>query len=212
MKSRIKSLLASSLSAAALAVLSAGALAAAETPAAKPDPAKGQQLAASCAGCHAQDGTRGLPTFPNIQGQHPEYVVKQLVEFKGGKRQNPIMSGMAAGLSEDDMKHIAAFYATKTAKPGVAKNKDTVALGEKIFRGGIAAKQVPACAGCHGPAGAGMPAQYPRIGSQHGEYLEAQLMAFRTGARGNNAPMMAIAAKMNDLEIKAVADYVAGLH
>lgn len=212
MKSRIKSLLASSLSAAALAALSAGALAAAGAPATKPDPAKGQQLAAACGACHTQDGTRGLPTFPIIQGQHPEYVVKQLVEFKGGKRQNPIMTGMSAGLSEDDMKHIAAFYATKTAKPGAAKSKDTVALGEKIFRGGIAAKQVPACAGCHGPAGAGMPAQYPRIGGQHVEYLEAQLLAFRTGARGNSAPMMAIAAKMNDLEIKAVADYVAGLH
>jgi cytochrome c553 len=120
---------------------------------------------------------------------------------------------MAASIaSEEDMKQIAAFYASKSAKPGFAQNKDTVALGEKIYRGGIASKQVPACAGCHSPNGAGIPAQYPRIGGQHSDYAEAQLLSFRSGARANSAQMMGIASKLNDAEIKAVADYVAGLH
>lgn len=211
MKSRTLSLAVSILSATLLALLSAGAFAAAEAPAFKPDPVKGQQLAAGCAACHTQDGSRGAPTFPILQGQHPEYLVKQLAEFKAGKRKNAIMNGMAASLAENDMQQIAAFYAGKSAKPGFAKNKDTLRLGEQIYRGGILAKQVPACAGCHSPNGAGMPAQYPRIGSQHGDYLEAQLQAFRAGTRANSAPMAAIAAKLSDLEIKAVADYVAGL-
>jgi cytochrome c553 len=177
----------------------------------KPDPVKGQQLATPCGACHTQDGTRGLPANPILQGQHPEYIVKQLTEFKAGKRKNAIMSGMAAALSEEDMKQIAAFYASKSAKPGFAKSKETVSLGEQIYRGGIASRQVPACAGCHSPNGAGIPAQYPRIGGQHSDYAEAQLLAFRSGARANSAQMMAIAGKLNDREIKAVADYVTGL-
>ena len=118
---------------------------------------------------------------------------------------------MASTLSEADMKNVAAFYASKPAKPGFAKNKDTVLLGEKIYRGGIADRNVPACAGCHAPTGAGMPAQYPRLGGQHGDYTEAQLVAFRSGARANSAQMTAIAARMSDKEIKAVSDYIAGL-
>jgi cytochrome c553 len=203
------------LAASALALLSAGSASAAAEPAApfKADPAKGQQLAAACAACHTQDGSRGLPANPILQGQHAEYLVKQLTEFKGGKRKNAVMTGMAATIaSEEDMKHIAAFYASKSAKPGFAKDKATVALGEKIYRGGIASKQVPACAGCHSPNGAGIPAQYPRIGGQHADYAEAQLLSFRSGARANSAQMMGIASKLNDAEIKAVADYVAGLH
>jgi cytochrome c553 len=202
------------LAASAFALLAAGPASASEAPAPfKADVAKGQQLAAACAACHSQDGSRGLPANPILQGQHAEYLVKQLTEFKAGKRKNPVMSGMAATIaSEEDMKHIAAFYASKSAKPGFAKSKDTVALGEKIYRGGIASKQVPACAGCHSPNGAGIPAQYPRIGGQHADYAEAQLLSFRSGARANSAQMMGIAAKLNDAEIKAVADYVAGLH
>jgi len=118
---------------------------------------------------------------------------------------------MAAPLSEEDIRNVAAFYASKTAKPGFAKNKDTVALGEKIYRGGIAERNVPACAGCHGPTGSGLPAQYPRLGGQHGDYVEAQMTAFRTGTRANNPVMTTVAAKMNDKEIKAVSDYIAGL-
>ncbi len=211
MISRMKSLALSTLSAATLTLLCGAAQAATAAPAFKADPATGQQLAAACGACHMQDGSRGAPANPILQGQHPDYLVKQLAEFKSGKRQNAIMAGMSAALNDEAMKHIAAFYGAKPVVPGVATNKDTVALGERIYRGGIAAKAVPACAGCHSPNGAGIPAQYPRLGGQHGEYTEAQLLAFRSGARGNNVQMMAIAAKMNDAEIKAVADYMAGL-
>ncbi len=165
-----------------------------------------------CAACHTNDGSRGSPANPILQGQHPEYLVKQLTEFKSGKRQNAVMSGMVAALSEDDMKNVAAFYAGKQAKPGFAKNKATVELGEKIYRGGIADRSIPACAGCHSPSGAGIPAQYPRLAGQHADYTEAQLVAFRSGARNNSVPMTGVAAKLNDREIKAVADYIAGLH
>jgi len=186
----------------------------AATPAAafKPDPAKGQQLAAPCMACHLADGNRGSPANPILAGQHPEYIVKQLTEYKSGKRKNAIMQGMAAPLSTEDMRHIAAFYASKQAKPGFARNKDTVLLGEQIYRGGIAGRQVPACAGCHAPNGAGIPAQYPRLSGQHAEYTEAQMLAFRSGARGNNVQMSTIASRMTDAEIKAVSDYIAGLH
>lgn len=179
---------------------------------AKPDLTKGQATATQvCAACHSADGGRGSPAYPILQGQHPEYLVKQLQEFKSGKRKNAIMQGFASALSDEDMRNVAAFYATKQAKLGFATNKDTVSLGEKIYRGGIAEKAVPACAGCHSPTGAGIPAQYPRIGAQHGAYTEAQLNAFRSGGRANSTQMTAIAAKMNDLEIKAVSDYIAGL-
>ena len=178
---------------------------------AKADIAKGEQIAATCGACHTHDGSRGIATNPILQGQHPDYIVKQLTEFKEGKRKNAVMNGMAAPLSPEDMKNVAAFYGSKKPVPGAAKNKDTLALGEKIWRGGIADKQVPACAGCHGPAGAGIPAQYPRLGGQHTEYLEAQMNAFRSGERANSAQMMAIAAKMSDKEIKAVTDYATGL-
>ncbi|HEX2011845.1 MAG TPA: c-type cytochrome [Roseateles sp.] len=190
----------------------AAALASDAPAAAKPDLAKGQATATQvCAACHTADGSRGSPANPILQGQHADYLAKQLHEFKDGKRKNAIMQGMASPLSDADIKNVAAFYASKTAKPGFAKNKDLVQLGEKIYRGGIADRQIPACAGCHSPTGAGMPAQYPRIGGQHSDYTEAQLNAFRASGRGNSAQMVAIAAKMNDREIKAVADYIAGL-
>jgi cytochrome c553 len=195
----------------ALMLGTTSALAAEAKPAFKPDAAKGQQLAGTCIACHTADGSRGAPANPILAGQHPEYIVKQLIEFKSGKRKNAIMAGMAAALSEEDMKHIAAFYAGKQAKPGFARSKDTLALGEQIYRGGIVAKQVPACAGCHSPNGAGIPAQYPRLAGQHGEYTEAQMLAFSSGARANAPMMTTIAGKLIDREIKAVSDYVAGL-
>ncbi|MFM2186710.1 MAG: hypothetical protein RIR43_1282 [Pseudomonadota bacterium] len=189
----------------------ASALAAKPAAAPAPDLAKGQATAQVCSACHTVDGSRGSPANPILAGQHPEYLVKQLQEFKAGKRKNAIMAGFAATLSDDDMRNVAAFYASKTAKPGAAKDKDLAALGEKIYRGGIGDRNIPACAGCHSPTGAGIPAQYPRVGGQHADYTEAQLVAFRVGARGNSAQMSAIAAKMNDREIKAVSDYIAGL-
>ena len=185
---------------------------AAEPAATAPDPAKGAAISSSvCAACHTSDGSRGVAANPIIQGQHPGYIVKQLVEFKAGKRDNAVMKAMAAPLSDADMKNVAAFYASKQPKPGFAKNKDLVAHGEKIYRGGIAERSVPACSGCHGPSGAGIPAQYPRLAGQHADYVETQLAAFRGGARHNNPVMTAVAAKLNDRDIKAVADYVAGL-
>jgi cytochrome c553 len=195
-----------------LLTCAASAFAATPAPAAKVDLAKGQATATQvCAACHSADGTRGSPANPIIAGQHPEYLVKQLQEFKSGKRANPVMKGFATTLSDDDMKNVAAFYAGKSAKPGFAKDKTLVSLGEKIYRGGIADKAVPACAGCHSPNGAGLPAQYPRLGGQHADYTEAQMLAFRSGARGNSAQMVTIAARMSDREVKAVADYIAGL-
>jgi cytochrome c553 len=194
------------------AALGAPAMAAETAAAAKPDAAKGQAISTGvCAACHTNDGSRGSPANPIIQGQHPEYLVKQLGEFKAGKRDNAIMKGFAATLSDEDMRNVAAFYAGKTAKPGFAKNKDLVTLGEKIYRGGIADRNVPACSGCHSPTGAGIPSQFPRLAGQHADYTEAQLNAFRSGQRKNNAQMTGVAAKMNDREIKAVSDYIAGL-
>lgn len=191
----------------------AAASSAAEAPApAKPDLAKGQALSTQvCAACHTADGSRGSAANPILQGQHPEYIVKQLAEFKADKRANPVMKGFASPLSEQDMKNVAAFYGSKQAKPGFAKNKELVQLGEKIYRGGIPDRNIAACAGCHGPKGTGMPSQFPRLAGQHADYTEAQLVAFRAGNRKNSQQMTDIAAKMNDKEIKAVADYIAGL-
>jgi cytochrome c553 len=181
-------------------------------PSPKADPAKGEAIATQvCGACHSFDGSRGLPANPILQGQHPEYLAKQLADFKSGARANAIMKGFASTLSPEDMKNVAAFYATKTAKPGFAKDKDSLLLGERIYRGGIADRQIAACAGCHSPNGAGIPVQYPRLGGQHGEYSEAQLVAFRSGLRANSLQMAGVAAKLNDREIKAVADYMAGL-
>ncbi len=199
------------LGAAALLAAAGAAQADDPPPVFKADLARGAQVAITCQACHLADGNRGSPANPILAGQHPEYLAKQLAEFKAGKRKNAIMQGFAALLSEDDMKHVAAFYASKPLKPGFAKNKETVRLGEAIYRGGITAKQVPACSGCHSPNGAGIPAQYPRLGGQHADYTESQLVAFRSGARANNAQMMTISSRLSDLEIKAVSDYLAGL-
>nr|WP_263571003.1 cytochrome c4 [Roseateles oligotrophus] len=179
---------------------------------AKPDLVKGQATSTQvCAACHTADGSRGSPANPILQGQHPQYLAKQLTEFKSGQRKNPVMQGMAAMLSEEDVKNVAAFYASKQAKPGFAKDAGLVALGERIYRGGIADRQIPACAACHSPNGAGIPAQYPRLAGQHSDYTESQLNAFRSGSRANSLQMNGVAAKMNDREIKAVSDYIAGL-
>ena len=184
----------------------------AKAAAAKPDLAAGEaRFTAVCAACHGADGNSGSPANPKLAAQHPEYLVKQLQEYKSGKRANAIMQGMAAGLSDADMKNIAAWLATQKAQPGFAKDKELVSLGERIWRGGIADRNIAACAGCHSPNGAGIPAQYPRIGGQHAEYTAAQLTAFRDGVRKNSVQMNQVAAKLNDREIRAVADYAAGL-
>lgn len=180
--------------------------------AAKPDLVKGAAtFAAVCVACHAADGNSAIAANPKLAQQHPEYLIKQLQEYKSGKRKNPIMQGFAAALSDDDMRNISYWVASKPVKPGFAKDKALVALGERIYRGGISDRQVPACAGCHSPNGAGIPSQYPRLGGQHAEYTATQLTAFRDGGRDNSLQMHQVAAKLNDREIRAVADYIAGL-
>ena len=208
----MKSIASSLITAAAAALFAGSAFAAAPAASAKPDLAKGEAAyGAVCAACHAADGNSSTPVNPKLAQQHPEYLLKQLQEFKSGKRANAVMSGMVAALSDDDMRNIAFWLASKQAKPGFAKDKDSVALGERIYRGGIADRQIPACAGCHSPNGAGIPAQYPRIAGQHAEYTAAQLTSFRDGVRKNSVQMNQVAAKLNDREIRAVADYAAGL-
>ena len=179
---------------------------------AKPDLAKGAALYGQvCVACHAADGNSTTPVNPSLAQQHPEYLVKQLSEFKSGKRDNAIMKGFASALSDDDMRNIAFWLADQKAKNGFAQEKDLVRLGERIYRGGISDRRIAACAGCHSPNGAGIPAQYPRLAGQHAEYTASQLSAFRSGVRHNSAQMTGVAAKMNDREIKAVSDYIAGL-
>lgn len=180
--------------------------------AAKPDLAKGQaSYAAVCAACHGADGNSTTPTYPSLAQQHPEYLVKQLMEFKSGKRANAIMMPMATPLSDADMRNIAAWLATQKAKLGAAKDPKTILLGERIWRGGIPDRQIAACAGCHSPNGAGIPIQYPRLAGQHADYTVSQLQAFRDGVRNNSVQMTGVASKMNDREIKAVSDFIAGL-
>ena len=206
-------LLATLLTAALLAAPAFPAFSAEEAPkAAKPDLVKGEaSFGAVCAACHAADGNSTIPANPKLSQQHPEYLVKQLQEFKSGKRASAVMSGFAATLSDEDMKNIAYWVASQKAKPGAAKDKELVALGERFYRGGIADRQIAACAGCHSPNGAGIPAQYPRVSGQHADYTAAQLVAFRDGVRKNSVQMTGVAAKLNDREIKAVSDYIAGL-
>ena len=183
------------------------------------DLARAEKLANQvCAACHAADGNSIAPANPKIAGQIPEYLHKQLVDFKpqGGKkpaRESPIMMPMVANLSDADMKGLAAFYAGQKLKPAAAADKNLVALGQKLWRGGNSASGVPACAGCHGPAGAGIPAQYPRLAGQYSEYIAAQLKAFKEGGRNNdpNGMMRGVTARMTDREIRAVAEYAAGL-
>ena len=186
----------------------------AEGPApAKADPAKGSAIFNGvCVSCHGAEGNSAIPANPKLAQQHPEYIAKQLAEFKSGKRANAVMLGFASALSDEDMRNVGVYLASTKAKPGFAKDKDLAALGEKIYRGGIADRQIPACAGCHSPNGAGIPSQYPRMSGQHADYTVSQLTQFRDGIRKNSLQMGQVAAKLNDREIKAVADYIAGLN
>lgn len=185
----------------------------------KADIVKGQTIAAQvCAACHGADGNSSAPINPKLAGQHPEYLVKQLQNFKlkpGAKeaeRANAVMAGFAAALSNEDMQNVAAFYAGQKLKPAQGSgDADAQALGQKIWRGGIASKNVPACAACHGPAGKGIPSRFPSLSGQYAEYTEAQMIAFRQGTRKNAPMMLTMAARMSDAEIKAVSNYAASL-
>ncbi|MYN29518.1 c-type cytochrome [Duganella levis] len=164
----------------------------------------------ACVSCHGAGGNSTISVNPKLAGQHEGYLYKQLVNFTTAQRNQPVMTTYAKLLTDDEKHNIAAWLATQKQTPGAAKNKDTVELGKKIYRGGIAEKNVPACASCHGATGSGIPIQYPRIAGQHQDYTFAELGLFKTGAR-KGVEMDAIAKRMSDEEMKAVADYVAGL-
>lgn len=184
------------------------------------DPAKGKEIAAAvCIACHAADGNSPTSANPKLAGQHAGYLFKQMKNFKGGpdgkpERVNAIMNGMIAPYTEEQMKDLAAHFSNQKQNGGEAKSRETLDLGKKLFRAGDASKGLPACAACHGPTGSGLPVQYPRIAGQFQEYTEAQLKAFRNSERANdtNRMMQMVAIKMTDAEIRAVADYIAGLH
>lgn len=204
----------------AMLAVSTMATAAEEKKAPKADPAKGEALYTSgdasrnitaCVSCHGAAGNSTIAQNPKLAAQHPEYIVKQLADFTKPDRNNPIMTPISKALTEADMKNLAAYLDKQVQKPGAAKNKDTVEFGKKIYRAGIAEKNIPACAACHGASGGGIPAQFARLGGQHQEYTTAQLTAFRSGARKNSAQMTTIAKRMSDDEIQAVSDYIAGL-
>jgi len=192
----------------------------AEAAAPKVDAAKGGTLfengdtargLPACVSCHGAGGNSTITVNPKLAGQHEGYLYKQLVNFSGPERNQPVMTTFAKMLTDEEKHNISAWLATQAPKPGAAKNKDTVELGKKIYRGGIAEKNVPACASCHGATGAGIPVQYPRIAGQHQDYTVAQLGLFKADGRKNSAQMTTIAKRMSDEEMKAVADYVAGL-
>ena len=172
-----------------------------------------KSVANVCAACHGVDGNSAISANPKLSGQHPEYLYKQLTNFKSGARANAVMSGMAGMLSDADMHSVAEYFSNQTLSLGQAKTNGSGSLGEKIYRAGIQANAVPACASCHGPSGDGLPIKYPRLSGQHSEYVLNQLRQFRLGARANDeAKMMrTIAAKLTDQEMEAVADYIQGL-
>jgi cytochrome c553 len=207
---------------AATAVISAAASAqqAAQPAAAKPDMAKTQQIVNQiCAACHGGDGNSVAATNPNLAGQGADYITLQLAHFKAGVRVNPTMQAMSATLTEADMQALGEYFARQKPKGLAARDPALVKSAQQLWRGGDAANDVPACAACHSPTGAGIPKNYPRIAGQYADYTYAQLKAFKGGERGadaggkdlNGRVMAAITQKMSDAQMKAVADYAAGL-
>lgn len=181
---------------------------------AKGDAAKGQPIVNKvCGACHGADGNSTSPAYPNLAGQEPEYLYKQLAEFKSGARKNAIMAPNVTNLSQDDMLNLAAYFSSQQPKPRMAKDPVSVEEGRKIYKGGNAGSGVPACASCHGPSGSGIPVQFPRLAGQHSKYVQTQLKNFRSGDRANDGGkmMQTIARKMTDQEMKTVAEYISGL-
>jgi cytochrome c553 len=215
--SGLKSVLLASL---ALAMFNVAAHATEEAKMAKADAAKGEALYNSgdagrnipaCSSCHGNAGNSTISANPKLASQHEAYLAKQLHNFQTPERNQPVMSLYAKALKDDEIANLAAYLSAQVPKPGAAKDKEIVALGKKIWRAGIAEKNVPACAGCHSPNGAGIPAQFPRLAGQHQDYTVAQLSGFRSKARKNSPQMNTISRDLSDEEIKAVADYAAGL-
>ncbi|MDF0604680.1 cytochrome c4 [Neisseriaceae bacterium TC5R-5] len=195
-----------------LAATLAGNVLAAAPQATKADPIKGKQIVDTvCAACHGVDGNSVAADNPSLAGQHFQYLYNQLKAFKSGVRQNPIMMGMVSPLSDDDMRNVAAYFSEQKAKPREATKKELIATGEHIYRVGNAVNRVPACMACHGPAGKGIPDEFPRLGSQHASYIVKQLQDFKAGVSRKNNIMADIASRMTDAEMEAVAQYISGL-
>lgn len=197
-----------------ISIASAMLILGASTAIAAGDASKGNTIVTNvCAACHGADGNSAVSMYPNLAAQHPEYIAKQLKNFKAGDRKNAIMSGMAATLSPEDMDNVGAYFGGQAPKLATAKSNGAGSVGEKIFKGGIPGLGVPACASCHGPAGAGIPVQFPRLAGQHSEYLVTQMKAWRSGERANDGAKMmrTIASKLSDADIEAVSDYIQGL-
>lgn len=203
------------------ALLVSGCLAAAAAPAANEpsitlaegDAEAGQSKAATCAACHGPDGNSPTPMYPKIAGQHAGYLVDQLKAYKSGARDDAVMRGMVAPLSEQDMKDIAAFYANQEIQPGIA-DESLVPAGEALYQGGNKETNIPACIACHGPSGHGIPSSgYPAIGGQHADYTRLQLEMYASGRRPDPTGVMSsIARRLSEADIRAVSSYVEGLH
>lgn len=204
---------------AACAAIAPGALA--QATGGQPDLAKAQQIVNTvCAACHGADGNSAIPANPSLAGQHAEYITLQLVHFQSGIRSNPVMAGMVANLTAQDMQSLGAYFAGQKPKGQAASDPALAAAGQKLYRGGSLASGTPACAGCHSPNGGGIPTRYPRLSGQHADYTYAQLQAFKAGQRGldkdgkdvNGKVMTQVTARMSEQDMRAVAEYAAGLH
>jgi len=176
--------------------------------------AAGKAKSAVCAGCHGVDGNNAVPTFPKLAGQDARYLAKQLADFKSGARKDPSMLGMVAGLTQKDMENLGAYYASQKASLGVASgDAATLKKAERLYRGGDAKSGISACMSCHGPSGHGIPPRFPAVSGQHATYAQKQLLDFKAGSRSNDSEVMTrIAFRMSEAEIKAVSEYMAGLH
>jgi cytochrome c553 len=176
--------------------------------------AAGKNKSGMCAGCHGVDGNSAAPNFPKLAGQDAQYTAKQLADFKSGARKDPTMAGMAAGLSKKDMDDLGAYYASQKRTPGTASaSADALKKAERLYRGGDAKNGISACMGCHGPTGSGIPPRFPAVSGQHAAYSQKQLLDFKAGTRSNDSETMTrIAFRLSAAEIKAVSEYMTGLH
>lgn len=196
-----------------VSLLTAGSALANPAATTKANPSAAKTIAEQvCAACHGVDGNSAVAMYPRIAGQHPEYTYKQLVEFKNKTRNNdPTMFPMVASLSDQDLRNLSAYFAEQKPKTLEAPKPNLQEHGQKIYRGGIKEAKIPACMACHGPAGNGMPSQYPRVAGQHASYLEKQMQDFKKGTRNNHPIMNTISVRMSDDDIKAVSNYMSGL-
>jgi cytochrome c553 len=208
-----------------LAALSLCALAMVSSPvvaqgAGKPDLSRAKQIAETvCAACHGADGNSAVPVNPNLAGQGAEYISRQLQHFKAGIRVNPVMQGMVAALTPEEMVALGIYFSQQQPKVRTARDAKLVEMAQTIYRAGDAANGLPACSACHSPNGVGVPKSFPRLAGQYSDYTLAQLKSFKAGERGNDKEgkdvqgriMATIAQKMNDTQMKALSDYASGL-